>query len=151
MTTFTEDQIRARHKERVSALVDLFGSTMAIPNDIIKRLQERNKEDWIQFVAERDGKAKSDPNAPLMPVVTDEQVTAVETVDPDHCYADERNEDCFGADENCAPDLTAEPAGDLPTGVSECIAAGTHGQSYDDNGNCSACGLAEAPDTAEIS
>lgn len=104
MTTFTEEQIRARHKERVSALVDLYGSTLAIPRDIIDRLAERNKEDWVQFVAERDGKAKSTPDTPIMPIVTDEQVAAIETIDPEHCFADERGEDCFGADENCTPE-----------------------------------------------
>lgn len=77
MTTYNEEQIQARHRERVSALVDLFGSTHLIPRDLINRLQERNKEDWTQFVAERDGKAKSEPNAPLIPEATDEQVAAV--------------------------------------------------------------------------
>jgi hypothetical protein len=77
MTTYNEEQIQARHRERVSALVDLFGSTHLIPRDLINRLQERNKEDWVQFVAERDGKAKSELNAPLMPPVTDEEVAAL--------------------------------------------------------------------------
>lgn len=105
MTTFTEEQIRSRHKERVSALVDLYGSTLAIPRDIIDRLAERNKEDWVQFVAERDGKAKSTPDTPIMPIVTDEQVAAIES---GHCHADERGEDCFGADENCNPDYGSD-------------------------------------------
>jgi hypothetical protein len=85
MTTYGEKQIQARHQERVSALVDLFGSTHQIPTDIINKLQERNKEDWVQFIAERDGKAKSTPDAPLIPPATDEQIAAVDTpVNPDN-------------------------------------------------------------------
>lgn len=142
MTTFTEEQIRSRHKERVSALVDLFGSTMAIPNDIIRRLQERNKEDWIQFVAERDGKAKS-TDAPLMPVVTDEQVAAVEAVST----ATPVEVSPFGDEINVSPN------GDnpMPAAVLECVAAGTHLQSCDEDGYCNTCGHQEAPDNVETS
>jgi hypothetical protein len=77
-TTFTETQISERHRERVATLVDLYGDTLSIPRDIINRLQARNREDWQQYVEERDGKRKAHDWRLPMPEPTAEQVAAVE-------------------------------------------------------------------------
>lgn len=124
LTTYTEDQIRSRHKERVSVLVDLYGSTIAIPRDVIDKLAERNKEDWIQFIAERDGKAKSEPDTPLMPAVTDEQVAAVDPVYDENGL---RRIDAPQGDNDADffPEVTVSPTAAQPDEATETTDEGT--------------------------
>lgn len=112
MSTYNEAQIQARHQERVSALVDLFGSTHLIPRDLIDRLQERNKEDWVRFVAERDGKEKGEP-APLMPEVTDADMAIVNAEEiPDEPYGTDEPDAQTVADCDDAVELLAEQNGE---------------------------------------
>jgi len=54
--TFTEAEIGERHKERVAALMEQYGDMFKVPRSDIEKLQAANKEDWVQHIAERDGR-----------------------------------------------------------------------------------------------
>jgi hypothetical protein len=74
-------------------------------------LQERNKADWTQFVAERDGKAKGEPGAPLMPEATDDDMAVVNADPPaDEAYGVDEPDAQTIADCEDAVELLAEEA-----------------------------------------
>lgn len=54
--THTEAEIGDRHKARVAVLLEKYKDIFAVPRDEIDKLQAENKQDWIQHIAERDGR-----------------------------------------------------------------------------------------------
>jgi hypothetical protein len=63
----TEDEIIQAHKDRVAVLLDTYGDKFKIPQADIMKLQEQNKQDWVDHIAERDGRRSRVAAAPAAP------------------------------------------------------------------------------------